>query len=189
MLIHQVTYDALLVKRGVTMDEANRAATVIQAAFRGYHVRKHVKFVPGPPKDPVLEKLGIDKELAERASIKIQAAFRGYLVRKSFLGAASAYGDHLDKFGAIFNILNKSYLSEGAAEAAAARLKVALGSLDAVSGDATPSEASEEEMRAERVPDHIPVGKELLYVQPTEEDVIPKTDDKAEADEVDETEE
>uniref|UniRef100_A0A5K3ERJ9 Uncharacterized protein n=1 Tax=Mesocestoides corti TaxID=53468 RepID=A0A5K3ERJ9_MESCO len=67
-------------------DLQNRAATRIQAAFRGYHVRSHLprreraseggspRSVPSP--SPLLSE--------DEAATKIQAAFRGYRVRKNF---------------------------------------------------------------------------------------------------------
>ena len=58
----------------------NQAATQIQAAYRGYHVRSHLALAEGsgassPSYSPQLSE--------DDAATKIQAAFRGYRVRKN----------------------------------------------------------------------------------------------------------
>lgn len=82
--------------------EREKAATRIQAAFRGHHARKSMKDIESSTKqtgtksssEPTKEQLqqefrADDKELCEAAT-KIQASFRGHMSRKEQAAAAIA---------------------------------------------------------------------------------------------------
>ncbi|XP_043803245.1 neuromodulin isoform X4 [Apis laboriosa] len=85
-----------------TEKEREKAATRIQAAFRGHHARKSMKDIESSTKqtgtksnsEPTKEQLqqefrADDKELCEAAT-KIQASFRGHMSRKEQAAAAIA---------------------------------------------------------------------------------------------------
>ncbi|XP_076619988.1 IQ calmodulin-binding domain containing protein igloo [Colletes latitarsis] len=99
----------------VADQEREKAATRIQAAFRGLHVRKSMKETesstkqtgtksdPEPTKEQLQEEFRADdKELCEAAT-KIQASFRGHMSRKE--QAASAIAKSAEN--AIENIVPK----------------------------------------------------------------------------------
>ncbi|XP_014244681.1 uncharacterized protein LOC106663940 [Cimex lectularius] len=83
---------SLCISFGVSLDVANRAAAIIQAAFLGYLARKKMKkpsyeFAPvNPPTEITLDKFleahKISFLQATDAAIKIQASWRGFAVRK-----------------------------------------------------------------------------------------------------------
>ncbi|XP_054006657.1 neuromodulin [Hylaeus anthracinus] len=95
--------------------EREKAATRIQAAFRGLHVRKSMKETESSTKqtgtksdsEPTKEQLqeefrADDKELCDAAT-KIQASFRGHMSRKE--QAASAIGMSVEN--AVENVVSK----------------------------------------------------------------------------------
>ncbi|XP_069694800.1 uncharacterized protein [Periplaneta americana] len=85
ILDQTVTYEAEWKLRGLTTDEVTNAATVIQAAFRGYITRKSLKLRPRPPAIyDIIAKCGVDTETAVRACTIIQSAIRGYQARKTY---------------------------------------------------------------------------------------------------------
>ncbi|XP_033217878.1 neuromodulin [Belonocnema kinseyi] len=71
--------------------KANKAATKIQAGFRGYRVRKQLKEfkransdseIDDPSSPPSLKRGDSRTSLEEKSATKIQAGIRGFLVRK-----------------------------------------------------------------------------------------------------------
>ncbi|VDN39950.1 unnamed protein product [Dibothriocephalus latus] len=61
----------------------NRAATIIQASYRGYHVR-HELHKHDDAEHHVHHKEAVVSPEPDEAAKKIQAAFRGYRVRKQY---------------------------------------------------------------------------------------------------------
>ncbi|TPP56930.1 hypothetical protein FGIG_00178 [Fasciola gigantica] len=77
-------------------EEVNKAATIIQAGFRGYQTRKHLHLPHTSTHESHPTGGPVNKENAEQAATRIQAAYRGFSTRKNLHETGPTAGGNMD---------------------------------------------------------------------------------------------
>ncbi|XP_033215867.1 uncharacterized protein LOC117172159 isoform X2 [Belonocnema kinseyi] len=88
---NQISIENILRETGATLIDANRAATLIQAAFRGHYQRMLEREQKGEIQwqravvntMQILRKAGINQSEASKTATLIQSAYRGYYTRRN----------------------------------------------------------------------------------------------------------
>ncbi|RLU26837.1 hypothetical protein DMN91_000634 [Ooceraea biroi] len=105
----KVSLQSILQASGVSLEQAEKAATIIQAAFRGHYERMLLNESQGLVQWQraatrtleILRKAGATQAKASRAAILIQATYRGYYTRRNLkmkmMQAATAYSPEQKK--------------------------------------------------------------------------------------------